>query len=87
MFTPRDQDDVWLQLFSEALAGFYRYVHIGIPCGQWSALSRLTGSSRTLANPDGLRPAPKKEALSFEQARRISALCLVLHLPGGPGQH
>ena len=50
-----DRDDVFIELVTEVLAGFYCYMHFGTPCASWSALSRINGSSRRLPEmPSGV---------------------------------
>ena len=78
-----DRDDVFLSLLSEVISGYYGYLHFATPCGQWASLSRINGSSRTLAQPDGVRPLRWKEHQSLQQVDRMCLLCLLLHTRGG----
>ena len=78
-----DRTDVFVALLREVASGQYRFLHFGVPCGQWSALARLNGTSRTLSNPDGPRPHTFKMAVSHSQADRVAALCLAQHCTGG----
>ena len=73
-----DRDDVFIDLATEIISGYYWYLHFGTPCARWSALSHLNGGSRTLANPDGIRPLTQPEAKSFLQVDRMCVLCALL---------
>jgi hypothetical protein len=74
-----DRNEVYVGLLTESLAGYYGFCHFGIPCKRWSALARMTGGSKRLHAPDGVRPFTRPEAISYEQAERVAALCLATH--------
>ena len=65
----------------EILAGWYQYIHWGIPCSSWSSLARLSGGTRFQSNPagDGSRP---KEAEANAMADFMCEMCLLLHKQG-----
>ncbi len=82
-----DRPDVFVNLLTEIIGGWYRFLHIGLPCSTWSALARLNGSSRSPANPDGVRPWTRREAISWDQAERMVTICLLMARKGGLFYH
>ena len=72
-----------MNLVLEVLGGFYKFLHFGIPCGAWSSLAKMNGSSRSRGCPDGVRPLTWKEHTSLVLAERSCVLALLLHIRHG----
>jgi hypothetical protein len=45
--------EVAQRLISRIAAGYYRYIHFGLPCTSWSAIQRMNKGSRRLECPQG----------------------------------
>ncbi len=82
-FNDLEQDDVFLILIGEIIAGFYAYLHFGAPCSKWGPMARMNAASRSLDNPDGTRPLTWPEHRSLVQADRTAVLCLLLAVNKG----
>ena len=72
-----DRDDVFADLLTSVIAGFYLYIHFGLVCTSWGHAGRLSGGTRRLGKEYG-NPTSPREHRGNIQAARVSMLCHAL---------